>query len=172
MRSKLLIVLAAVAMLFTACGKDNEAPEAGKNQMVYNGTVYDVTSSYDSNGVMYFYECSPATENEEEIPQFYFMGEGYVESLNTTIDLTRGVIEDLTGYWIVLTWNDGSNSSFWAANQNCTLGYGMDGGDWYDKSLFKSGTMTFTKDATAFTYRLKGVLVNDDTIDVNLYVPF
>ena len=168
---KLLFALVTAVMLFTACGKENEVPEAGKNQMVYNGTVYDVISSYDSNGVMYFYDCAPATENEEEIPQFYFNGEGYIESLNTTIDLTRGVIEDLSGYWIVLTWNDGSNSSFWAANQNCTLGYGMDGED-YDKSLFKSGTMTFTKDATAFTYRLKGVLVNDDTIDVNLYVPF
>jgi len=171
MKTKLLIVLAAVAMLFTACGKEKE-PTAGKNQMVYNGTVYDVTSSYDSNGVMYFYDCAPVTENEEDTPKFYFMGEGYVESLNTSIDLTRGVIEDLTGYWIVLDWNDGSNSSFWAANQNCTLGGSIDGSDYDGEPLFKSGTMTFTKDDTAFTYRLKGVLVNDDTIDINLYVPF
>lgn len=171
MKTKLFIALAALALLFTACGKEKET-EAGNNQMIYNGKLYNVTSFYDSNGVMYFYECQPVTENEEETPKFYFMGEGYVESLNTSIDLTRGVIEDLTGYWIVMEWNDGSNSSFWAANQNCTLGGSIDGSDYDGESLFKSGTMTFTKDDTAFTYQLKGVLVNGDTIDMKLYVPF
>lgn len=167
---KLFIALAAVVMLFTACGKD-DMPVAGNNQMVYNGTLYNLTSYYEYNSEMIFYGCEPVTENEEAVPQFYFLGEGYKESLNKTFDLTHGPIEDFSSYWIVMEWSDGSHLSFWNANQAENMSCGYNGEDHENASVFKSGTMTITKDDTAFIYQLKGVLVNDDTIDMKLYVP-
>jgi PBP1b-binding outer membrane lipoprotein LpoB len=51
MKTKLIIVLAAVAMLFTSCGKDKDP---GKNTVTYDGVTYEVTPSvqlddYDPN---------------------------------------------------------------------------------------------------------------------------
>ena len=170
MRTKLIIVLAAVAMLFTACKKDPE-PELGNNQLIYNGVVYDLTSFYEPDTYMFYYGAEAVTKNETDIPKFTFNADGYYETLNTSFDLTQGPIEVMTsGYWITLTWNDQSHPDFSAGNGN---GY-MNGsfGDEYDIATpFKSGTITFTKDDTAFTVLIEGVLKNGDTIAMKLYVP-
>jgi hypothetical protein len=44
MKTRLILVLAAVAMLFTACKKDNEIPD---NTIVYDGVTYQMTTTLD-----------------------------------------------------------------------------------------------------------------------------
>ena len=170
MKTNLIIVLAAVAMLFTACKKDPE-PELGNNQLIYNGVVYDLTSFYEPDTYMFYYGADAVTENETDVPKFSFFADGYYEALNTTFDLTQPIIGEMSaGYCIVLTWNDQSHPDF-----NANNGYGNMNGGLGDEDItdtpFKSGTITFTKDDTAFTVLIEGVLKNGDTIAMKLYVP-
>ena len=171
MKAKLIIVLAAVAMLFTACGKDKD-PEVGNNQLIYNGVIYNLTSYYDPDYAMFYYGADAITENDTDLPKFSFVADGYYETMNTTFDLTQGPIEEMSsGYWISMTWNDQSHPDFYAGNGNGTMVCGFDGVDYENASPFKSGTITFTKDDSAFTVLITGVLMNDDTMTMKLYVP-
>lgn len=176
MKAKLLFVLATVALLFTACGKEKPT---GKNELVFNGETHKLNSSANINHSQYF--CSGFTEMAEDAdhPAYAFDCYIYENSLNETYDLTKGPIMGDAGYKISFTPYIDWSKMFWLDNWNGTFGGGIGINNGYDDnetlyentSVFKSGTMTIAVDNDALSLKLSGVLKNDDTISVELYVP-
>ena len=82
MKAKLLIVLAAVAMLFSACNKDNEL-QLENNTLVYDGVTYQLQSE-------------AILESEGTYLSYFAWGDndlglqGHIDGLNKTFDLTKG----------------------------------------------------------------------------------
>jgi len=167
MKTKLIIALAAVAMIFTACKKEN--PELGKNQMMYNGVKYDVVTGYSTNTAMYWTYATPVLESDTIQPPVYFENEGYVpDGLNKTFDLTQGPFEN--GFCMWINNNEDPSKSLYFYNNFGNWQYIF--GESQEGTPFTSGTLKITKDENEFTYILKdGVLKNGDTFEVNIYVP-
>ena len=170
-----MIVLAAVAILFTACRKENLEQ---KNEITWNGETRQLLSSLsimqrDNSNLYYF---GGATELEEgyDHTEFTFDCEIKEDGLNKTYDLTAGHITDQPGYWI---WAN----KFYAPGKHWSYrnrpdvwdGFIDDGTvqQYENASIFKSGTMTVTLTEEALVFSLSGVLKDDDTFSVNLYIP-
>lgn len=165
-------MLAAVAMLFTACGKDNNNPELGKNQMIYNGVVYDIESGYGSNGPMYFTYANTLMESDTIPPVVRFENEGYTEGLNKTFDLTEGPFENGFCMWIYNNEDPSKNLYYFNNFSGWAYHFGEDWEDEVQGTPFESGTLEVKLNDTEFTYVLEGgKLNNGDTFEINIYVP-
>ena len=174
MKAKLLIVLSVVVMLFTACNKDKPTP---KNELTWNGETRQMMSIVNirDNGTVY--NISGWTELEEghNHPEYSFDCEIEKDNLNKTFDLTAGNISDQNGYYIYAN-RFYSPEKHWFFNKFCRI-FGNDwggqiNGDPYENtSIFKSGTMTITHDDEAIVLSLDGVLKDNDTFSVDLYIP-
>ena len=81
MKAKLIIVLAALAMLFTACKKDKDV-QLDNNTLIYDGVTYQLQSEaiLESEGTYLSYF---ATSNNDLDFQ------GHIDGLNKTFDLTQ-----------------------------------------------------------------------------------
>ena len=88
MKARLLIVLAAVAMLFTACTKDNEIPD---NTIVYDGVTYQMTTTLDP-----FNENLAWMDAHSENDELQFMAYHVFPSADFLCDKTYS---DLTQEW-------------------------------------------------------------------------
>ena len=173
MKAKLIIVLAAAAMLFTACTKE----KTHKNELTWNGDTRPLISSVQvyNNGTEYYISGWTELEEGHDHPEYSFDCETDKEGLNKTFDLTAGNISDQNGYCI---WANKfySPDKHWFYNKYCN-GWGnecsghINGVNFEDTSIFKSGTMTITLDDEGLTLSLDGVLKDDDTFTVDLYIP-
>lgn len=168
MKAKFLLVLAAAAMLFTACTKE----KIHKNEITWNGITRPLNSSVGiyHNGTEYSISGFTTVAEEADHPEYTFDCEIAPEGLNKTFDLTQGPITDNTGFWIwfnahALNKHDSftNRSGEWYGNLNTT--------QFENTSIFKSGTMTITLDDEGMTLSLDGVLKDDDTITVDLFIP-
>lgn len=176
MKAKLIIVLAAVALLFTSCGKEKPT---GKNELVFNGEKNALNSYVNIYNSQYHCSGDTGVAEDADHPTYAFDCYIYENSLNETYDLTKGPITGDAGFSISFTpYNDWSKM-FWLDNWNGTFGGGIGINNGYDDnetlyentSVFKSGTMTIAVDNDALSLKLSGVLKNNDTISVELYVP-
>ena len=66
MKAKLFLVLAATAMIFTACGKD----KIYKNELTWNGDTREVMGSVsvEQQGTAYYITCHTPMEMKKAIP--------------------------------------------------------------------------------------------------------
>lgn len=173
MKAKLLLVLAAAAMLFTACGKD----KTYKNELTWNGETRQLTSSVQvsHNGTAYYIGGWTELEEGHDHPEYSFDCEIEKGDLNKTFDLAAGDVADQNGYCI---WANKfySPDKHWFYNKyyrnfaNEWNGH-INGTNFENTSIFKSGTMTVTLEDDALVLSLDGVLKDDDTFTVDLYVP-
>ena len=173
MKVKLLFVLAAVAMLFTACNKEKPTP---KNELTWNGETREVISSVsvEQQGTAYYITCHTPMENEEGHPDYTFECETSQNGLNKTFDLAGGHGTDPS--YLIFANKFCSPDKHWFYNSSYTnfadeWGGHINGTNFENTSIFKSGTMTITLNDEAFVLSLDGVLKDDDTFTVDLYIP-
>ena len=173
MKTRLIIVLAAVAMLFTACNRE----KTYKNEITWNGETRTLNGSVQRwpDRTEYYISGWTDLEDENDHPEYDFNCEILEKDLNKTFDLAAGNTSDQNGYCI---WANKfySPENHWFTNKYCELwGDAWEGhinGEPYDNtSIFKSGTMTITLEDDALILSLDGVLKNGDTFTVDLYVP-
>lgn len=176
MKTKLIIALAAIVMLLTSCRKE-DGPS--KNQLIYNGEKHELISwgsLINIEGSQYYFSGQTETTEEDPHPEFGFWCYIFENSVNTTYDLTQGPISGNDGYHISFEINPDQHLYFSLENRQGTI-YGSiyDTENNYtfekDASCFKSGTMTVNVDEVALSCVLSGVLMNDDTLEVNIYIP-
>lgn len=151
--------MAAVAMLFTACKKDNGNTEAQRNQFVYDGHTYTMESEYDpcNNFVNFIYSSSTEKDNNGiplvDIPRLHI----YTSYINKSFDLTKDPLEIIIeGSVINLAINGGN--------------YGILDGNAIQGSVFKNGTYSVVSESKGLTAKLSGTLINDKYISFNLFV--
>lgn len=141
---KMMMFVAAAAMLFAACDKDN-LTEAEANTLVYNGTAYPMRSTYkyEHSGRVYIDAYAVQTlENGESI--FSIISD---DPENGTYDLTQ-------------------HSVFFGVTSNVSYIESF-----FSDSEYTSGTLTVEKDANAFRLKMDGVLANGATVAFHIYVP-
>ena len=186
MKTRILFVLAAAAMLFTACGKDedtnqndnnngnNEPQEVvlEKNQLIYNGMKYNIESGYGSNGAMYFTYGNTLMESDTIPPVIGFQNEGYIEGLNKTFDLTKGPFEDGFCMWIYNNEDPSKNLYFFNNFGGWAYHFGEEWEEETQGTPFESGTLEVKINDTEFSYVLEGgKLKNGDTFEIYIYAP-
>ena len=171
MKAKLIIVLAAVAMLFTACGKEDNpgTGETGKNELIYNGVKYELEShGYGQNGAFNF-NARTHVDDISQIADIDLFGGGMIEGTSQTFDLTQGPLSGIAGYTITVDFHVDGGKSF-RANNIYGAWDGEVGGSYLENTtIFKSGTLTVTIKNDTFNLVLKGVLKNDDNVELYLY---
>jgi len=173
MKLKHLIVLAAAAMLFTACGKDKPTP---KNELTWNEETRQVISSVQimQNGVYYISGWSEIEEGHDH-PYFSFDCNIEAKNFNKTTDLTANPNTDQT-YYLMYANKFYSPEKHWYYNKNFSIlsnewaGF-INETNYENTSIFKSGTMTITLDDEALILSLDGVLKDNDAFSVDLYIP-
>ena len=161
MKARLLIILAAVALLFTACKKDEEQTQDNNNpnqeQTLENNTlVYDGTT-YQLNPELEIYNPSLAMLHgfNEEIQFLYY--HIHHDSEDEMYDKT---FNDLTKEWPFFTIEGLLNMNTEAG----TLG------DQDYETVFTSGTAKHTLSNNTYTFVLEGTLQNGKDFAVKLVV--
>lgn len=164
MKIKLIIVLAAVAMLFTACGKDNE-PQLENNTLVYDG-------------ITYHFQSRAWLENWGPVVDHYIVtmsqGDGLhemhvnfaAENLSQTFDLTKTYDNVEFGCSLVL---EQGASIYFSHFDNSYAGY--INGEQQDKTIFSAGTFTSLFDDNGITFTLNGTLTNGKALAFKVFVP-
>ena len=165
MKAKLIIALAAVAMLFTACGKDKDQPLAD-NTLVYDGVTYQMESYFDAFNQdmgLFFSYSTQKDENGEPLITF----DGYHVFrvfLGQEFDLTKK------------TSNEDSYTELYfngLFNVDVYVGYDYIGGNLEEEqyesaSPFKSGTVKATLSGDILTVEMEGETKNGHTINMKL----
>lgn len=165
MKTKFLFVLAAAAMLFTACTKDNNSMEK-KNEIIMNGEKHDLISYYRCVNDDVFYFGGYASETNEILADFG--GQGNLQVLNKTIDLSK--VEDLCNYDLTLDYRIDWSKAFRVSNDHGFWG-GIGDAYYENTSIFKNGTLQTIENDEGFFFALNGVLLTDDTVKIYLYIP-
>jgi hypothetical protein len=148
MKAKFLFVLAAVAMLFTACNKDKEEIKAGNNELVYHGTIYKMNCNVCYGPMEDMEDAYMIDGVQADGNLFSFIADAKISTVNHTYDLTQ----------------DGNYYFFVAAEETSPVpGLSIEECD------FKSGTVTITKDDTAFVYEVNAVLKDDTHFSAKIY---
>lgn len=158
MKAKLIIVLAALAMLFTACKKDKDV-QLDNNTLIYDGVTYQLQSEaiLESEGTYLSYF---ATSNNDLDFQ------GHIDGLNKTFDLTQN--------------QDFMFDLYMYINQT-TINFAMFGGEamggqigetvYGNESIFSTGTFRNTYNDSGVTCELAGTLKNGKTLAYKVFVP-
>ena len=148
MKTKLFIVLAAVAMLFTACGKEKENTKAGNNELIYHGTVYKMNSNVCYGPMEDMEDAYMIDGVQADGNLFSFIADAKVSTVNHSFDLTQ----------------DNNVYCFVAAEETSPVPeIHLENGD------FKSGTITITLNDEAFIYEVDAVLSDDTPFSVRIY---
>ena len=158
MKTRFLLVLAAVAMLFTACNKDKETP-LENNTLVYDGVTYQLQSSaiLESEGTYLSYF---AYINENDNFQ------GHIDGLNKNFDLTKGQNFMFDFYMFIN--QTAINLTFYDENSiSGQIGDKQYGGE----SIFSEGTFTNTYNDSGVTCELNGTLKNGKKLAYKVFVP-
>ncbi len=144
----ILCALAATMMLFVACDKDdqNTTPtEATENTLVYNGKVYQMTSTYkyEQSGRVYI-DAHAVDKTGDNQPIFSIISDN---PGNGTYDLSQHAV-------------------FFGVTSNVDYITGF-----YSQDTYTSGTIIIEKDDNAFRMRMSGTLENGTTVAFHIYVP-
>ena len=160
MKAKLLIVLAAVAMFFTACGKDEDTDvQLENNTLVYDGVTYQLQSEaiLESEGT--YLSFFARSNNDLDL-------QGHIDGLNKTFDLTKGQDFMFDQYMTInqtpisLNWYDANSIG------------GQIGETYYtEESIFSEGTFKNTYNDSGVTCELAGTLKNGKTLAYKVFVP-
>lgn len=171
MKTKFLFVLAAAAMLFTACkdpnSNDNNSLEK-RNELIMNGEKHELTSSYGFNDSVFFFNAATLETNENGVALADFFAEGNLQVLNNTIDLSKA--EDLFNYELGLDYRIDWSKAFRVSHYPGFWG-GIGDAYYENTSIFKSGTLQTIENNEGAFFILNGVLLTDDTVEIYLYVP-
>ena len=148
MKTKLIIVLAAVAMFFTACKKDNSS--IADNTIVYDGVTYQMDTRIDPfNPDMAFLD---ATNEELEFIAYHVPNEAEF--------LVNKTWNDLTKEWPLF-------ECYGLLEMN--IEDGILDGQTYD-CVFESGTAKQTYSNKTLTFELDGTLKNGKKLALKLTV--
>lgn len=157
MKTKLLILLAAVAMLFTACKKDQN-PE--KNYIVYDGVTYVMQPYVEPSDYEPDYAYLGGRSDKVEFGLLGFGSVDYNVLNSKTYDLSEefppefdlfiGNVEE--GEWDILFIDYGS----WTVNGE---DYGLP---------FESGSLKTTHTNDTYTFVLDGKLGNGKKLSINM----
>lgn len=167
MKAKFLIVLAAVAMLFTACNKDKETP-LENNTLVYEDVTYHLLSrawveNYGQLQDHYLVTVSDGTDGVHEL--LVSLG---AENLNQTFDLTKPYQNAEIAFSFVL--EQGLTSISFSQFEGSFSGY-LDGTNYEDGSIFSTGTFTCLFNDDGLTFTIDGTLKNDKKLAFKIFVP-
>ena len=155
MKAKLIIVLAAVAMLFSACTKEKKTIKAGNNELVYHEVVYKLDGSvcYGDMGDLedaYMIDGPQNADNGKSL--FSFIADARISTVNHTYNIPDG----LPG--------EGKLGFFVSAEEGSPVpGLSTLDGD------FKGGTVSITYDDEAFIFAVDAVLDDNTNFSVKIY---
>ena len=152
MKAKHLLVLAAVAMLFTACTPDNPNVKAGNNELVYHNTVYKMNGEVCYGPMEDMEDAYMIDGVQADGNLFSFIADARVSTVNHTYNIPDG----LPG--------EGKLGFFVAAEENSPVPMLS-----LDEGNFKSGTVTVTYDDEAFIFAVDAVLDDDTNFSVKIY---
>lgn len=145
----LMMFVAAAMMMFASCGKDDEnnnsSTDATENTMVYNGKVYQMTSTYryEQSGRVYI-DARAVDMIGDNQPIFHVISDN---PGNGTYDLTQHAV-------------------FFGVTSDVDYITGF-----YSQDTYTSGTIIIEKDDNAFRMRMSGTLENGTTVAFHIYVP-
>ena len=150
-----LTFVAAATMMFASCGKDdnnnenvnnNTPTEATENTLLYNGKLFQMTSTYryEQSGRVYI-DAYAVETLDNNMPIFHIISDN---PGNGTYDITNG-----GGVFFGLTSEVDYITSFGS------------------HSTYTSGAVTIEKDDNAFRMRMSGTLENGTTVAFHIYVP-
>lgn len=170
MNTKLIIILAAVAMLFTACKKDGST--IADNTFIYNDVTYHMTNLQLYGGINGELEGESTELGPQGSPAVMFCGHHILQSqLNKTFDLTKYYTTGST---------DIEELQLFVCGEVVDFGFRIDKEWWdghigntnYDHTYFTEGTMTITGDENSeFVYTASGKMVNGDTFEFRIVLP-
>lgn len=163
-------MLAAVAMLFTACKKDEQT--IADNTFIYNGVTYHMTDLLLYGGIGGELEGQSTELGPNGDAAVRFCGHHiYQSQLNKTFDLTQFYTEGA---------EDWEELQLFVCGEVVNFGFRISE-DWWDgginetnyySTIFKEGTLTIAGDENSqFVYSLKGTLQNDDTVEFRIVLP-
>ncbi len=163
----MLCFVAASTMLFAACGDEKEEIVVGDNELMYDGTLYNMSGSaiYSTTPQGLFVEF----QFEGEGNAFHLagiMGEG---SVNQSYDLA--VHADGVHYNFDFFSDTEGVPSFSFDNYYDGFTGGMEGVDDIVGSIFSEGTCVNTLDNDVYTMHVKGTLKNGKKIEFKINVP-
>ena len=158
---KMMMLVAAATMLFASCGKDELDLE--DNQLRYDGTVYNMTSSAASDAEGSY--VSFGSVGKEVL--FQLSGTLDQAALNRTYDLTVAAEDvhyniDFIGEAMALNFSfDMHHGQFFGGMEGVPEG----------ESIFSEGTCTITYDNSEFEVALDGTLKNGKELTFKVNVP-
>jgi len=167
MKTRFLLVLAAAALLFTACTKEELPLEAGINQLILDGTKYDIHYPRTiDHGEFYMIDNIPAPGSPQDEHGYFYYITIEKRSINKTLDLTRHLSND--GYELSLTHNE-DETIFIQTNIGSVLdgeidGHGVNG------AVFIAGEASAVMNNEGMTFALRGVFTNGKTISLKTFV--
>jgi len=170
MKTKLLTLLAAIAIIFTACQPEEIT---GKNELVFNGNTYELTSSVSLSDGKYILGAQTQIADGNTSPEFIFTCNLYEEGFNKTFDLTEGPIEGNAGYFLSFNpFANGNTNDLWMfRNENGAMRGAIGETHYPNNTVFKSGTMTTVSDDDKYSIQLSGVLKNDKNFSIEFFIP-
>ena len=162
MKAKILFVLAAVAMLFTACQKE----KINDNEIIYNGITYHLQNVdfvyFDSahgqirgNSV----EIGPGGTPEVVLSDLRVRRHSFGKSYD---------LAEPEDYEIEISIS-GEAVRFILRHELIWVGW--IGETYYATSIFSHGTLTITNDSNGLVYALNGTLRNGDTVQIRIALP-
>lgn len=158
---KIMMFVAAATMLFAACGKDEIDLE--KNQLRYDGTVYNMVSSAMSDANESY--VSFGSVGKEVL--FQLSGTFDQTALNRTYDLTVAA-EDV--HFAIDFWSEAMALNFSYDMNRGTFHGGMDGVP-EGESIFSEGSCTIIYNNSEFEVSLIGTLKNGKELAFVVNVP-
>lgn len=152
MKAKILIVLAAVAMLFIACGKEEGNSQIGNNELVYHGTVYKMNCDICYGTMADLEDAYMIDGVQADGNLFSFIADARVSTVNHTYNIPDGIP------------GEGKLDFFVAAEGNSPVPeLSIEAGS------FKSGTVTITYDDEAFIFEVDATLKDDTHFGAKIY---
>ncbi len=156
MKAKFLFVLAAVAMLFTACNKETQLEN---NTLVYDGVTYQFRSEAILEGQSTYLSYFAFINDNDNF-------QGHIDGLNKTFDLTQP--QDFMFDIYMYINQTPINLTFYDANSiNGQIGDTQYSGE----SIFSEGTFTNTYNNSGVTCELHGTLKNGKKLAYKVFVP-
>ena len=168
--------MAAVALLFTACKKDEEQTQDNNNPnqeqtlenntLVYEGITYHLQSrawveDYGQMQDHYLVTMSDGTDGVHEL--YVSLG---AENLNQSFDLTKPYQDAEFTFSFVLEQTSISFSQY----ESSFSGY-IDGTNYEDGSIFTTGTFTCQFNDSGLTFSIDGTLINGKDLAFKVFVP-
>lgn len=171
-----MIILSSVALIFVACGKDDDSiplpPEAEANAAVIDGRTYHLQGhfSISQDGRGYIDASSVELLNDAAM----FTLSAYVDSnsYNRTVNIVR-FIPDIDYYFNVSETYGGGTFSYWQENHEVSYPpfYGDINDESYFDGAFKGGVLTIAITDEQFVMKLTGVLVTGEEVSFHFVAP-